>query len=316
MRLFLSSLMLTGSSLSGCLGNSPGAESPPPSSFAITAIPGVTAPGATLERVATGLRFVEGPAWEARSAAWLFSDIPANCIYRLDAQLALTIVEEPSRNTNGNFIDRAGNRYSCEHGSRQVTRTAVTDDGSIRTVIASTYHGKSLNSPNDCVLATDGALWFTDPDYGLAGRASEQPCHGVYRLAAGAAEPELMLNDCAQPNGLCFSPDGKTLYLADSGKPHHVRAFTLRAGSYQPTAGRVFAVISPGVPDGLRCDSLGRLFVTAGDGVQVFAADGQHLGTIAVPESPANCAFGGPQGTTLLITARTSCYRIALMTGQ
>ena len=115
------------------------------SSFPVTAIPGVTAPGAALERVATGLQFVEGPAWEARSSSWLFSDVPGNRIYRLDEKSLLTVVDESSRNTNGNFIDRAGNRYSCEHDSRHVTRTAAADGA--RTVIASTYHGKSLNSP-------------------------------------------------------------------------------------------------------------------------------------------------------------------------
>ncbi len=273
----------------------------------------VIAPGARLEKVVTGLRFIEGPAWDVRTHSWLFSDIPADRLYRLDAADVLTIAEEPSHNANGNRIDAAGNRYTCEHGTRQVTRTAP--DGT-RTALATTYHGKPFNSPNDCVIANDGALWFTDPSYGLSGRASEQPCHGVYRLAPGATEPELMISDADQPNGIAFSPDGTTLYLADSGTPHHVRAFTLRADGvdHLPTAGRIFAVITPGVPDGMRCDRAGRLFVTAGDGVQVFSADDARLGTIAVPETPANCGFGGPDGTTLLITAKTSCYRIQLQT--
>lgn len=270
----------------------------------------VIAPGATVQKVVGDLRFIEGPAWDARTKSWLFSDIPADRLYRLDVTDTLSVAAEPSHNSNGNRIDAAGNRYSCEHETRQVTRTAP--DGT-RTVLAATFHGKAFNSPNDCVIANDGALWFTDPTYGLAKRPAEQTCHGVYRLTPGAAEPELMISDSDQPNGITFSPDGTTLYLADSGKPHHVRAFTV-GPNHLPTAGRVFAVITPGVPDGMRCDTAGRLFVAAGDGVQVFTPDGTQLGTIAVPETPANCGFGGANGATLLITAKTSVYRIQLLT--
>lgn len=264
--------------------------------------------GSIPERVAKDLRFVEGPTWIAPEKCWIFSDIPADRLYRLKDDLTVTVALEPSHQSNGNRSDAAGNRYACEHATRRVSRTAP--DGT-RTEIATTFGGKAFNSPNDCALAADGALWFTDPDYGLAKRPAEQPVHGVYRLAPGAAEPTLVAKDFVQPNGICFSPDGSRCYIADSGAPHHVRAFTVDNGTL--TAGRVFTVITPGVPDGMRCDHDGRLYVTAGDGVQIFAADGNKLGVIPVPETPANCAFGGEDGKTLLITARTSVYRIRLL---
>lgn len=264
--------------------------------------------GAVVERVATGLRFVEGPTWIAPQKAWLFSDIPADRLYRLSLDNILTIALEPSHQSNGNRSDALGNRYACEHATRRVSRTAP--DGT-RSELATTFQGKPFNSPNDCALAADGGLWFTDPDYGLGKRLAEQPVHGVYRLAPGAAEPTLMAADFVQPNGICFSPDGTTCYIADSGAPHHVRAFTVEHAALGGE--RIFSVIAPGVPDGMRCDDDGRLYVTAGDGVQVFAADGTRLGVIPVPEVPANCAFGGDDGKTLLITARTSVYRIRLL---
>lgn len=264
--------------------------------------------GTVVERVATGLRFVEGPTWIAPQKIWLFSDIPADRLYRLSPDNTLSVALEPSHQANGNCSDAFGNRYGCEHATRRVSRTAP--DGT-RSELVATFNGKAFNSPNDCALAADGGLWFTDPDYGLGKRPAEQPVHGVYRLASGAAEPTLMANDFVQPNGICFSPDGTTCYIADSGTPHHVRAFTVEHATL--SGGRVFAVITPGVPDGMRCDNDGRLYVTAGDGVQVFAADGTRLGVIAVPETPANCAFGGDDGKTLLITARTSVYRIRLL---
>lgn len=264
--------------------------------------------GSVPERVAKNLRFVEGPTWIIPEKRWYFSDIPANRLYRLHDDLTLTVALEPSHHSNGNRSDAAGNRYACEHATRRVSCTTV--DG-MRTEIATTYGGKAFNSPNDCALAADGALWFTDPDYGLAQRPAEQPCHGVYRLAPGAAEPTLVAKDFVQPNGICFSPDGTTCYIADSGAPHHVRAFTVDHGTL--TAGRLFAVITPGVPDGIRCDRDGRLYITAGDGVQIYASDGRKLGVIPVPETPANCAFGGEDGKTLLITAHTSVYRIRLL---
>lgn len=264
--------------------------------------------GSTPERVAKELRFVEGPTWISSEKCWFFSDIPADRLYRLKDDLTLSVALEPSHQANGNRSDAAGNRYTCEHATRRVSRTAP--DGS-RTEIATTFGGKAFNSPNDCALAADGALWFTDPDYGLAQRPAEQPCHGVYRLAPGAAEPSLVAHDFVQPNGICFSPDGTICYIADSGAPHHVRAFAVDHGTL--TTGRIFTVITPGVPDGMRCDRDGRLYVTAGNGVQIFAPDGNKLGVIPVPETPANCAFGGDDGKTLLITARTSVYRIRLL---
>jgi gluconolactonase len=264
--------------------------------------------GAVVERVATGLGFVEGPTWMAPQKVWLFSDIPTGRIYRLDHQLTLAVAFDPSYHSNGNRSDLQGNRYTCEQDGRLVSATAA--DGT-RRVLTASFNGKAFNSPNDCALAADGSVWFTDPDYGLGKRPSEQPVHGVYRLAAGASEPTLVAADFVQPNGICFSPDGATCYIADSGTPHHVRAFTVDHA--QLSGGRIFAVITPGVPDGMRCDRAGRLYVTAGNGVQVFSPDGTRMGLIPVDKEPANCAFGDEDGKTLLITARSAVYRIRLL---
>ncbi|MBN2584009.1 MAG: SMP-30/gluconolactonase/LRE family protein [Planctomycetes bacterium] len=264
-----------------------------------------------LRLVADGFRFTEGPAWWAAAGCLVFSDIPDDTIYQWTEAEGLSIWRRPSRHANGNTTDRDGNLLTCEHGSRTVTRTSP--DGQVTTV-ASTYRGCRLNSPNDIVVKSDGAIWFTDPPYGIKPEQSEQPANYVFRLDPGAVEPVVVASDFSRPNGLCFSSDERLLYIADSDtKIHHVRRFTVGPDNTL-SGGEVFAVIEPGVPDGMRVDEAGRLWTTAADGVQVFAPDGRMLGKIHTPQTCANCAFGGPDGDTLFMTATSSVWSIRLAT--
>jgi gluconolactonase len=259
--------------------------------------------------IAKGLKFTEGPVWVPDRAELVFSDIPAGTLYQWAEGKDLAVFRKPSHNANGNTLDMQGRLITCEHGSRTVTRTDA--DGKVAT-IASTYKGGRLNSPNDAAVKSDGTIWFTDPPYGLPkGAKKEQAKNYVFRLDPNAAEPVVVADDFDMPNGLCFSPEEKLLYVADSGKPHHVRRFAVGKDNTL-SGGKVFAAIQPGVPDGIRCDEAGRLFSTAGDGVQVFDADGTLVGRIRTPEPAANCCFGGADRTTLFITARTAVYAVKL----
>lgn len=267
-------------------------------------------PDSSVERVATGMRFTEGPVWLPAEGCLLFSDIPANRLLRWTPGKGVEVWREPSHNANGNTLDLQGRLITCEHGSRQLTRTGP--DGAV-SVLASSFGGKRLNSPNDVAVKSDGTIWFTDPTYGVQKDRVEQDHNYVFRLDPGAAEPVAVAADFGMPNGLCFSPDEKTLYIADSSDRHHIRAFGVNPDN-SLSGGEVFAVIEPGVPDGTRCDEQGRLYSTAGDGVHVFAPSGELLGKILTPESAANCAFGGPDFRTLYITAQTSLYSVRLAT--
>jgi gluconolactonase len=263
---------------------------------------------ATLEKLATGMKFTEGPVWFEEEGGYLvFSDIPANELKCWSAAEGLSTFRTPSHNANGNTRDLDGLLISCEHGSRQVTRTRA--DGAVE-VVAESFEGKRFNSPNDAVVKSDGTIWFTDPPYGLSDRTQKElDKHYVFRMNADGAGLTVVVDDFDMPNGLCFSPDEKKLYIADSGKPHHIRVFDVQAdGTLR--GGEVFCVIDKGVPDGIRCDSHGNIWSSAGDGVQIFGPDGSLVGRIAVPEAPANLCFGGPDGTTLFMTSRTSLYAI------
>ena len=268
---------------------------------------------AMLERLADGFQFTEGPAWDPTRGRLVFSDIPADKLYVYDpATRAASVLREPSQHSNGNTTDAVGNVYSCEHGSRSVT-VAPHGDGERRT-LADRYEGKPLNSPNDIVLKSDGTIWFTDPTYGLAkGQPKDQSTNNVYCLDPKTGELRAVVTDFIQPNGLCFSPDEKFLYVTDTDKPRHVRVFDVTA-DHQLVNGRVFCQTDKGAPDGIRCDRHGNLWSSAGDGVHVFAPDGTRLGKILVPETPANLCFGGPAGDELFITAKTSLYHIRLTT--
>ena len=208
---------------------------------------------------------------------------------------------------------------SCEHGARRVTRTEV--DGSI-TVIADSYQGKRLNSPNDVVVHSDGSIWFTDPTYGIMSdyegyRADpELATRNVFRCDPATGVVESVVDDFRQPNGLAFSPDESLLYVADSAASHddslpkHIRVFNVANGRLN--TGREFAVIDNGIPDGIRTDTDGNLWSSAADGVHCFASDGTRLGKVLVPEPVANICFGGPRRNRLFITATSSLYAVYL----
>ena len=268
------------------------------------------APGAGLRQLASGMRFTEGPVWfDTDGGHLLFSDIPADRIHRWSARDGVGVWREPSHNANGNTRDARGRLLTCEHGSRRVTRT---DSAGRIEVLAEMFMGRRLNSPNDIVEKRDGTIWFTDPPYGIKPEQQEQPACHVFRLDPGAAGPVAVNADTTRPNGLCFSPDEKLLYLANSDTAiHHVRRFEVRPDNTL-AGGEVFAIIKPGVPDGMRCDVDGRLYVAAGDGVQVFSPEGGKLGVIRTPRTAANCTFGGADRRTLFITAVDSVWCIDL----
>jgi gluconolactonase len=263
---------------------------------------------AKVEKLASGMTFTEGPVWTDADGGYLvFSDIPANQLKRWDAKSGLTTFREDSHNTNGNARDREGRLISCEHSARRVTRTEK--DGTV-TVLADRFDGKKFNSPNDPVVRSDGSMWFTDPTYGTP-KGEEKEIEGryVYRLDPETKQVAKVADGFDQPNGLAFSPDESKLYVADSGKPRSIRVFKVNDDGTL-TGGDVFCQIDKGVPDGIRCDEHGNVWSSAGDGVQVFAPDGKLLTRIQVPESPANLCFGGQDGKTLFITARSSLYSI------
>ncbi|MBI5835218.1 MAG: SMP-30/gluconolactonase/LRE family protein [Armatimonadetes bacterium] len=266
-------------------------------------------PAVAATQVAAGRQFTEGPVWLASAGEWLFSDIPASALFAWSPAGGLRVFRSPSHKANGNTVDREGRLVTCEHEARRVTRTEP--DGSI-TVLADSYLGRLLNSPNDVVVKRDGTLWFTDPPYGLEGRTKEQDGHYVFRLDPGAHEPVPVASDFSMPNGLCFAPDERALYIADScGTRHHVRRMTVNADNTLADDG-LFAEITPGAPDGMRVDAAGRMFCTAGDGVQVFRPDGTLIGRIRTPRTAANCCLGGPDGRELLITAVSEVWLVPL----
>ncbi len=270
----------------------------------------VIAPDAAVRLIAKDLRFTEGPVWLDTEGEFLvFSDIPADTLYRWEPEKSLQVFRKPSHNANGNTTDPKGRLVTAEHGSRSVTRT--DRDGNV-TTLASTYQGGKFNSPNDVVVRADGTVWFTDPPYGLGDRKREQERNYVFRLEPGASEPVAVANDFERPNGLCFTPDQKHLYIADSDHSRsHVRRFRV-TDDLALADGHVFADIAPPAPDGIRADREGRLYVTAGDGVQVFASGGELIGKVHLPVRPTNCCFGDEDRETLYITARTNVYAVRL----
>lgn len=265
---------------------------------------------AHIERIASGFRFTEGPVWLGEERCLLLSDIPADRILRVDAEGKVTVFREPSGNSNGLTLDREGRLIACEHRTRRVSRTER--NGSI-TVLADSVGGMRLNSPNDVVVKSDGAIYFTDPAAGIEVHEQEQPIRGVYRLDPETGALTVVADDFVSPNGLAFSPDERRLYIDDSSvRRHHVRVFEVAAEGTL-TNGRMFAsmeVGKPGPPDGMKVGSRGHLFCTGPGGVWVFDPEGEHLGTLVLPEPPANCAWGDDDWRSLYITARCSVYRI------
>ena len=275
-------------------------------------------PSAGLDELYSDCRWAEGPVWFADLNCLLFSDIPNQRMLRCSPRGEVSVFREPSNFTNGNTRDRQGRLISCEHGKRRVTRTEI--DGSI-TVLADSFDGKRLNSPNDVVVRSDGSVWFTDPTYGIMSdyegyRAEpEQPTRNVYRIDPSSGALSVVADDFRQPTGLAFSPDETRLYVADSARSHdetapsHIRVFDVEDGS-RLANGRVFCDLDNGIPDGLRTDTAGNVWTSARDGVHCFAPDGTLLGKILVPQTVANLAFGGPRRNRLYITATRSLYAV------
>lgn len=280
--------------------------------------------GAALTRLATGFLWAEGPVWFGELNELRFSDIPNNRMMRWSPVSGLSIFRQPSQRSNGHTRDRDGNMISCEHGGRCVSRTYL--DGRYE-VVVSHWNGKRLNSPNDVVVKSDGSIWFTDPPYGIITdhegiRAdSEIGKNQVYRFDPQSSELSVVADDFDRPNGLAFSPDEAELYVADSGRarghgfgfddsrPHHVRALKVVDGN-KLKQDRVVAVIDAKVPDGLRVDTEGLLWISAGDGIHCYRPDGTRLGRILVPETVANLTFGGFGKSRMFICASTSLYAI------
>jgi gluconolactonase len=262
-------------------------------------------PGAQARKIRGDFRFTEGPAWDGRGNSLYFSDIPASTIHRLDPDGEVSVFLSPSAEANGLALDQDNNLIACRHQARDVAR--ITPGGKV-TVIADSFNGGRLNSPNDLAIARDGAIYFTDPAYGLGGAPSEQPVEGVYRIAPDGGVIRI-IEDMVRPNGIVIGPGEQTLYVADSAR-RVIRAYDL-ARDGRVSSGRDFASVE-GTPDGMALDAMGNLYCAAGGGVWVFDYAGNKLGVIPVPETPANCAFGGPDMKTLFVTARNSLYRVDL----
>jgi len=272
---------------------------------------------AALEQLGTDMKFLEGPQWVPSGGGYLvFSDIPANEMRKWTPLGGIVPFRNPSANTNGNTLDNEGRLLSAEHSGRRISRA---DASGATTTVVEQFEGKKLNSPNDVVVSLDGAIWFSDPDYGLSADPETKKKLGkemegdfVFRFDPKTKALTAVAKDFNKPNGLCFSPDGKRLYVADSGAPKHIRSFSVTADG-RLESGAVFAKIDKGGPDGIRCDAEGRVWSSAGDGVHVFSVGGELLGKILVPETPSNLAFGGPKMKTLFITARKSLYKVEVL---
>jgi len=257
---------------------------------------------APVEKLAGDFRFTEGPLWVAAKSELLFSDIPADRIIRFKDGKCETF-RTPSHNANGLTLDKQGRLIACEHGSRRVSRTEA--DGTV-TTLAERWEGKRLNSPNDVVVKSDGAIYFTDPPFGVKREERELDFQGVYRIAPDCKTLAAVARDFLKPNGLAFTPDETVLYINDTERSH-IRAFDVAAdGAF--TNGRVFAQ-APGA-DGMKVDTGGNVYCACKTGVMVFDRTGKHLGTFATPEQPSNCGFGDADWKTLFITARSSLYRV------
>ncbi|HEY2682648.1 MAG TPA: SMP-30/gluconolactonase/LRE family protein [Steroidobacteraceae bacterium] len=274
-----------------------------------------------IERIATGNRWCEGPVYFRDLRCLIFSDIPNNRMMRWNEEDgAISVFRQPSNYANGNCRDRQGRLLTCEHDTRRVTRTE--HDGSI-TVLLDRFDNKPLNAPNDIVVGSDGAVWFTDPGYGISGNyesSAERPFElptNVYRIDGTSGKATVVAGDFVRPNGLAFSPDEKKLYIVDSAGaglrgPSHIRVFDVSSGRL--SNGRVFAEMGKGTSDGIRLDIHGNIWCTYGwgdrneDGVRCYAPEGDLIGKIHLPETPANLTFGGPKRNRLFMCASTSVY--------
>ncbi|CAM5460744.1 sugar lactone lactonase YvrE/DNA-binding IclR family transcriptional regulator [Aquamicrobium terrae] len=277
---------------------------------------------AHVEKLFTGCRWAEGPAWFPAGRYLIWSDNPNNRMMRYDeTDGSVSVFREPSNNSNGNTVDRQGRLVTCEHQARRVSRTE--HDGTIVT-IADRWQGKRLNSPNDVVVKSDGSIWFTDPTYGIdtdyeGDKAeSEIGASYVYRVDPATGAVEAVVTDMVKPNGLAFSPDETKLYVVDTGRTHgaenpaHMRVFDVGEGG-RLRGGEVFADCTAGLFDGFRLDDAGRIWTSAADGIHCYDPDGTLIGKVKVPEVVANCVFGGIKRNVLYICGTTSLYAVRLM---
>jgi gluconolactonase len=274
-------------------------------------------PAADVERVATGFTFTEGPIWNSEGEFLLFSDMPGDVRRRWSERDGVEEIMRPSNKCNGMVYDADGNLLVCEHVTSSLVRERP--DGT-RETIASHFRGRELNSPNDVVVSFGGSIYFSDPWYGrMPGfgleRERDLGFQGVYRIPPDG-ELELVVDEheYEQPNGLCFSPDESLLYINDTPRAH-IKVYDVQSdGSL--SGGRMFfegigsGVIEEGIPDGMKCDADGNIWVTGPGGVWVISADGEHLGVIGVPENVGNIAWGGPGYRTLYMPSSTSLYRV------
>lgn len=279
---------------------------------------------ANLEKLATGCRWAEGPAYFAAGRYLVWSDIPNDRMMRFDeTDNSVSVFRNPSFHSNGNAVDREGRLVTCEHLTRRVTRTE--HDGSI-TVLADRYNDRRLNSPNDVIVKSDGSIWFSDPTYGIDSdyegikSKSEIGASNAYRIDNVTGHVTAVVKDRVQPNGLAFSPDEGTLYVADSGKTHFPElpatlwAYQVQTDNMSIGAAVPFATCPDGLFDGLRCDIDGNVWTSAGRNVFCYAPDGVQIGTIPIDEIVANVCFGGPRRNRLYICGQTSLYALFLNT--
>ena len=272
---------------------------------------------AQVETLASGCQFTEGPIWHPGEGCLYFSDIPADTRRRWSPADGASEVRHPNNKGNGMTLDAALNLYICEHVTSALVRETPSGE---RQVLASHWKGKELNSPNDVVVKSDGAVYFSDPSYGRMPvfgleREQELDFQAIYRISPGG-DLNCEVDDFDQPNGLCFSPDESLLYVNDTTRAH-IRVFDVGAGGGL-TNGRIFAenigngVLEDGVVDGMKCDERGNIYVTGPGGFWVFAPDGEHLGRIGMPEHSANLNWGGSAWNELYCTCSTSLYRVTL----
>lgn len=282
-----------------------------------------------IRRIAHGFLWAEGPAWNGVGRYLMWSDIPNDCQHRwIEDDGHVSKFRSPVGQSNGNTFDREGRQISCEHANRRVVRYEY--DGSV-TVLADKFEGKRFNAPNDAVVSADGAIWFTDPGYGslMHYEGNKGPLEikeAIYRIDPADGKVRKVADDIFKPNGLCFSPDQKRLYVADTGSSHYpaaakeIKVWDVTGDGKALSNGRTFASMEfegrSGLADGIRADNEGNVWASAGwvgdgyDGVHCFAADGSRIGVILLPEICSNVAFGGRKRNILFMTASTSVYSV------
>ena len=274
-----------------------------------------------IRRLHFGTQWAEGPAWNGVGRYLVWSDIPNNVQMRwTEEDNRVTVFRNPSGYSNGNTFDFEGRQISCEHGGRRVVR--YEPNGTI-TVLAEKFNGKRFNSPNDVAVHPDGGVWFTDPTYGIRGnyegfKNEQELKEAVYRVDGKTLQIDKVTEDQSGPNGICFSPDYKKLYIADTGMGRDIRVYDIDGKALRN--GKRFAQLDipgtgqPSAADGIRCDVDGNIWAGARPGVQVIAADGTRIGMIRLPETCANVCFGGSRRNRLFMTASESLYAVYVET--